>query len=112
MNKEIFPATGDNDFDRPPEQELVTLFASCAPSARPVDIDALLPSSHNCSVIILLLEKPLVSTSLCGGALYDLCRRNNRCTDTVRLGKPVFVCRNPREGGANPIRDFQANHKN
>jgi outer membrane lipoprotein-sorting protein len=44
MNKELFPATGDNDFDRPPEQELVTLFASCAPSARPVDVDALLPA--------------------------------------------------------------------
>ena len=43
MNKEISPATGDNDFDRPPEQELVTLFASCAPSARPVDVEALLP---------------------------------------------------------------------
>src|SRR5271157_2001986 len=42
MNKEIFPVTGDNDFDRPPEQELVTLFASCAPSARPVDVEALL----------------------------------------------------------------------
>ena len=43
MNQETFPGTGDIDFDRPPEQDLVRLFGSCTPIAPAVDVELLLP---------------------------------------------------------------------
>ena len=98
MNKETFPATGDNDFDRPPEQELVTLFASCVRSARPVDVETLLtlaetvrlPFFHWRNPMLRRVAALLLATSAVVAVTAWL---------TYSLGQPDFIRRGPGEGG-------------